>query len=88
VVHIWHEQQPPFAEPAHYRINSRGSAPWRDIDQRVAARQTSSHLRGLKAAYRTARLAGKHSIRFNDQWRVVFRWTDAGPEDEEVIDHH
>jgi proteic killer suppression protein len=26
-------------------------------------------------------LAGKHSIRINDQWRGVFRWTDAGPED-------
>ena len=30
-------------------------------------------------------LAGKHSIRINDQWRIVFRWTDAGPED---IDYH
>ena len=33
-------------------------------------------------------LAGKHSIRLNDQWRIVFRWTDAGPEDVEVIDYH
>ena len=33
-------------------------------------------------------LAGKHSIRINDQWRVVFRWTDAGPEDVEIIDYH
>lgn len=32
--------------------------------------------------------AGKHSIRINDQWRVVFRWTDAGPEDVEIIDYH
>src|SRR6202051_3618826 len=29
-------------------------------------------------------LAGKHSIRINDQWRIVFRWTDAGPEDVEI----
>ena len=28
------------------------------------------------------------SIRINDQWRVVFRWTDAGPEDVEIIDYH
>jgi plasmid maintenance system killer protein len=35
-----------------------------------------------------ARLAGKHSIRINDQWRIVFRWTDAGPEDVEIIDYH
>ena len=33
-------------------------------------------------------LAGKHSIRINDQWRVVFRWTDAGPEDVEIRDYH
>jgi toxin HigB-1 len=33
-------------------------------------------------------LAGKHSIRINDQWRVVFRWTDAGPEDVEICDYH
>jgi toxin HigB-1 len=33
-------------------------------------------------------LAGKHSIRINDQWRIMFRWTDAGPEDVEIIDYH
>ena len=33
-------------------------------------------------------LAGKHSIRINDQWRIVFRWTDASPEDVEIIDYH
>ena len=33
-------------------------------------------------------LAGRHSIRINDQWRVVFRWTGAGPEDVEIVDYH
>jgi proteic killer suppression protein len=33
-------------------------------------------------------LAGKHSIRINDQWRIVFRWTAAGPEDVEIVDYH
>jgi proteic killer suppression protein len=33
-------------------------------------------------------LAGKHSIRVNDQWRIVFRWTAAGPEDVEIVDYH
>ena len=33
-------------------------------------------------------LVGKHSIRINDQWRIVFRWTDGGPEDVEIIDYH
>jgi toxin HigB-1 len=33
-------------------------------------------------------LAGRHSIRVNDQWRVVFRWTSAGPSDVDVRDYH
>jgi proteic killer suppression protein len=33
-------------------------------------------------------LVGKHSIRINDQWRIVFRWTNAGPEDVEIVDYH
>ena len=33
-------------------------------------------------------LAGKHSIRINEQWRVVFRWTEAGPENVEISDYH
>jgi len=33
-------------------------------------------------------LAGKHSIRINDQWRIIFRWTEAGPEDVEIRDYH
>lgn len=31
---------------------------------------------------------GQHSIRINDQWRVCFRWTDAGAEDVEITDYH
>ena len=33
-------------------------------------------------------LSGRHSIRINDQWRIVFRWTDAGPEQVEITDYH
>ena len=33
-------------------------------------------------------LAGRHSIRVNDQFRVCFRWTGAGPEDVEIVDYH
>jgi proteic killer suppression protein len=33
-------------------------------------------------------LAGQHSIRINDQWRIVFRWSESGPEDVEVVDCH
>ena len=33
-------------------------------------------------------LAGLHSIRVNDQWRIVFRWTDAGPAEVAIVDYH
>ena len=33
-------------------------------------------------------LKGLHSIRINDQWRVVFRWTDAGPVEVDIRDYH
>lgn len=31
---------------------------------------------------------GQHSIRVNDQFRVCFRWTAAGPADVEIVDFH
>ena len=31
---------------------------------------------------------GQHSIRINSQYRICFQWTDAGPEDVEVVDYH
>jgi proteic killer suppression protein len=31
---------------------------------------------------------GQHSIRINDQYRVVFTWTDAGPEAVQIVDYH
>lgn len=31
---------------------------------------------------------GQHSIRVNDQFRVCFRWTPAGPADVEIVDYH
>ena len=33
-------------------------------------------------------LAGLHSIRINDQWRLVFRWTPLGPADVDIKDYH
>jgi proteic killer suppression protein len=33
-------------------------------------------------------LAGYHSIRINDQWRIVFRWTQGGPDDVQIVDYH
>jgi toxin HigB-1 len=31
---------------------------------------------------------GHYSIRVNDQFRICFRWTRAGPDEVELVDYH
>jgi proteic killer suppression protein len=31
---------------------------------------------------------GRHSIRVNDQWRIVFVWRGTGPHEVEILDYH
>lgn len=33
-------------------------------------------------------LKGFHSIRINDQWRVVFRWVEGDAHDVQIVDYH
>ena len=33
-------------------------------------------------------LAGKYSIRINDQWRIVFSWTENNAFEVEITDYH
>ena len=33
-------------------------------------------------------LRGFHSIRVNDQWRIVFRWSEGNASDVRLIDYH
>ena len=42
-----------------------------------------NHLEALKGDRK-----GQHCIRINDQWRMCFRWSTAGPEDVEIADYH
>lgn len=42
-----------------------------------------NHLEALKG-----NRSGRYSIRINDQWRLCFRWTDAGAENVEIVDYH
>lgn len=46
----------------------------------------------LPAGNRLERLVadrhGQYSIRVNDQFRICFVWTTAGPEDVEFVDYH
>jgi proteic killer suppression protein len=33
-------------------------------------------------------LAGYHSVRINDQWRIVFRWENGGASHVLIVDYH
>ncbi|PXA03496.1 plasmid maintenance system killer [Coraliomargarita sinensis] len=33
-------------------------------------------------------MKGLHSIRINQQWRIVFRWTNQGPTEVKICDYH
>ena len=33
-------------------------------------------------------MKGQHSIRVNDQWRICFRWSNAGVTDVRIVDYH
>jgi len=43
----------------------------------------NNHLEALKKD-----LKGLHSIRINDQWRLVFKWTTNGPKEVIIMDYH
>jgi len=42
-----------------------------------------NRLEAVKGRYK-----GKHSIRINEQWRVVFRWQNGNAFEVEVVDYH
>ena len=43
----------------------------------------ANRLEGLKGAW-----SGYHSIRINDQYRIVFRWIDGNAKDVLITDYH
>jgi proteic killer suppression protein len=49
-------------------------------DLRVPSGNRLEQLRGDRAR--------QWSIRINDQWRICFRWVEAGAEDVEIVDYH
>jgi len=34
------------------------------------------------------RLARFHSVRINDQWRIIFRWSDGEAHEVRIVDYH
>ncbi len=73
-------------------------APWQGVKKIVARKldmldyahvlndltsPPGNHLEALEK-----NLKGLHSIRVNDQWRIVFEWTDPGPAQVRIVDYH
>lgn len=59
--------------------------------QLLDSAQTLSFLRsppGNRLGALGGNRVGQHSIRINDQWRVCFSWTEAGPANVEILDYH
>jgi proteic killer suppression protein len=42
-----------------------------------------NHLEALKRD-----LKGFHSIRINDQWRVIFQWNEGNADNVQIVDYH
>ena len=89
-----------FADKATERLSRRESVPALDPRIRRAALRklrmldSASSLEELRVppGNRLERLkgdrSGQYSIRINDRWRICFRWSDAGPEEVEIVDYH
>lgn len=56
------------------------------LNSAVSLRSLS--LPGLRLEKLKGHRVGQHSIRINDQYRICFRWTEAGAEDVEIVDYH
>jgi len=78
--------------------NVRKGTGWMSVS-RIARRkldilQYASELKDLRAmpGNRLESLKGNlnecYSIRINDQWRIIFKWSDYGAEDVFIADYH
>ena len=81
---IWHRQGSRRLDMPTQRVALRKllilDAAEQLADLRVPPGNRLEKLRGDRA--------NTYSIRINDQWRICFRWTPAGPEDVEIVDYH
>ena len=68
------------------QLHSKAAKTMDRLNAAVSLRSLS--LPGLRLEKLKGDRPGQHSIRINDQYRVCFRWTDAGPEDVEIVDYH
>jgi toxin HigB-1 len=81
---IWHRQQSRRLDGPVQRVA------WRKLAMLDAAETLTDLLvpPGNRLEKLTGNRAGQYSIRINQQWRICFIWSDAGPEDVEIVDYH
>jgi proteic killer suppression protein len=68
-----------FARPAKRKLEMLGAASRLD-DLLVPPSNRLEKLRGNLGAF--------HSIRVNDQWRVIFQWIDGHAHAVRIVDYH
>ena len=79
-----------FREEKNRRFTSIGRVALRKLMQMNRAARLSDLAvpPGNRLEALHGKLAGFHSIRINDQWRIVFRWTGLGPAEVAIVDYH
>jgi proteic killer suppression protein len=83
---IWRRQR----QRSRQLDTTRQRVAWRKLAMLDAA-ETLGGLRvspGRRLEKPAGDRTGQHSTRVNRQWRVCFRWSEAGPEDVEIVDYH
>jgi proteic killer suppression protein len=68
-----------FARPAKRKVELLNAASHID-DLLLPPSNRFEKLKGNLAAF--------HSIRINDQWRVIFKWIDGRAQDVRIVDYH
>lgn len=86
-------------EDIYHGIDSKAArqipqAIWKIAVRKLDMLNASSDLRDIRVppANRLEALKGKwsgyHSIRINDQYRVIFKWVDGNAKDVQITDYH
>jgi proteic killer suppression protein len=83
---------------AFFETGKAGRAPWANVAVTARRKLDMVHyaaelvdLRvppGNRLESLSGDLAGFYSIRINDQWRIVFSWSSAGPASVRIMDYH
>lgn len=81
---IWNGERsrrlPPGIQPAALRKLRLINAARKIDDLRIPPGNRLERLQGDRV--------GQWSIRINDQWRIVFQWTEGGARDVSIVDYH